>query len=294
MNYLVLVPEEWIGVREEAKTGWNHFPSSYFLLTYPPDFLETPTHEISGFLINKIPDQLKIACWIFPKKFNKPQFQDYWPTIVSSNSSQLLINSVAFYDSWEETLTAFAAYENQKIGMEGTSVFCQYEAPYTYLLGLWEEAGATSFHPGDYDKEEILDALGTMKGNWIYFGHGAWDRLRGYGHLEASDLRSVMPSTPLGLTAWLTCSTMEQGHDEMIAWDWYRKGGAFAMMASGLKVKTEENQLLGKGILRLLTEGERTTIGAMLLNLIQADSNCFSSILSQYYLLGFPWVEMKI
>ena len=171
-----------------------------------------------------------------------------------------------------------------------THLTCQYQPPYTAMLDLWSKAGAKEYHPGDYYKSEILTAISNMTGNWVYWGHGEANLLRGYGHLEKDELLAHVPPKPLNATLWFTCSTLDKHERENIALSWYRSGATKCLMASPNKINTQANQQLSEAWLSAVKSQPLACISEVVLKLIQEESEEITEVLSNYYLLGNPWV----
>lgn len=294
MDYAVLIPENWLKEVLNDKAGWKDFPSScFFIASSGEDLIQS--HENGG-LNNLIKEKIVSAViWILPKKYSSNKYQKCWPKIVQQSESQTWVNSLIFADSWDECKPLFELYFNSvRDAISSTFVSCQYEPPYTQMFETWQKSGAIGFHPGDFFKGEFLMELKNLSGNWVYFGHGEGDRLRGYGHIDQFDLLANKPIIPFNSTLWFTCSTLEEKEGSSLGLNWFFGNGTFSLLASPFKVKTSENQEFASAWLEIMLRKDEQSIAEIILELFLKDRGIYRSILSQYQLLGFPWVKMNL
>ena len=74
---------------------------------------------------------------------------------------------------------------------------------------------------------------------------------------------------------------------------WFLSGKTQILLASPFKVKTEENQLLGRQFLDSLIQKKNESIAEILLDLIETEDQSVRQVLNQYQLLGNPWIDLK-
>ncbi|MBN7816151.1 hypothetical protein [Algoriphagus pacificus] len=294
MNYAIIIPESWLDDLMKSKAGWINFPSSCFFI-YHQELDLTRLKANPSIKLQLSENNIAAVLWILPRKFSDKKHQKKWPKLIQKSKSQVFVNSLIFADSWNDCSILFEQYFNSVDKYYNrTSVSCQYEPAYTTLLGDWDKSGALSFHPGDFFKEEFLEEIKRMSGNWVYFGHGEGDRLRGYGHLEKLELLQNGPSKPLNSTLWFTCSTLQEKKGSSLAFSWFSENNTFCLLASAHKVKTVENQAISSSWLDVILNEKELTIADILLKIYSKAPDFFSPILNQYQLLGFPWVKMGI
>jgi len=295
MTIAIVIPESWLGEVSNYLARWEAIPSSYFFISVSEEVWQNPKKGTELVLIQSQEKKAQIVLWILPIYMTKGQCTGKWPEMINTETSKPLVNSLCFADSWKEFQILFESFNHSlEPTLNSTFVSCQYEPPYTKMLNAWEKSGAKGFHPGDYFKDEFLAELKKVSGNWVYFGHGEGDRLRGYGHLLLSELMANKPSKPLNATLWFTCSTLDEKNGERIALSWFLNKGTYCILSSAKKVKTEENTILGEAWLEIISKPNNLTIGEIIIELINEDPALYQPILNQYQLLGFPWVQMKI
>lgn len=246
--------------------------------------LELSTKEFCG----------QAALLVLPKSFTKPNFISFWPKLIQPSHQNDWIFGLFFAEKWEEVEAYLFDFPLEKDCQNmDVHVSCQYQPPYTDMLELWAGAGAKSYHPGDYFKEDFLLELNKMTGIWAYWGHAEGDRLRGYGHLMLNEILSNSSAKPFLLTLWFTCSTLDPEYDKNIGLSWFLSGKTQSLLASPFKVKTEENQLLGRQFLNSLVQKKHESLAEILLDLIEREDQSVRQVLNQYHLLGNPWVDLK-
>ena len=244
-------------------------------------------------LIFSIEDfQSKAGLMILPRSFAKSNCIPFWPKLIQGGVQNLWICALFFADTWEEVERYLFDGLSGKTSAD-VHVSCQYQPPYTDMLELWAQAGAKPYHPGDYFKEDFLPEFKKMSGIWAYWGHSEGDRIRGYGHLTADELLSNSPENPLLLSLWFTCSTLDPEVEQTIGLSWFLSSKTQSLLASPSKVKTEENQLLGRQFLNSLVQKRHEYLAEILLDLIETEDQSVRQVLNQYHLLGNPWIDLK-
>lgn len=236
--------------------------------------------------------QSKAAMMILPRSFAKSSCISSWPKLIQGNPQNPWICALFFADTWEEVERYLFDGLSGKTSVD-VHVSCQYQPPYTDMLELWAQAGAKPYHPGDYFKEDFLRELKKMSGIWAYWGHSEGDRIRGYGHITVDELLSNSPEKQLLLSLWFTCSTLDPEVEQNIGLSWFLTGKTQSLLASPFKVKTEENQLLGRQFLNSLVQKRHESLAEILLDLIETEDQSVRQVLNQYHLLGNPWVDLK-
>lgn len=235
------------------------------------------------------------AMVVLPKSWATVEKMKDWPVAVYREEERSIVCAVIFADTWRQVEEVLRKFLNEKDqALPNSHLTCQYQPPYTNSLKLWMDAGGEEFHPGDFYHSEILSAISQMTGNWVYWGHGEGRRLRGYGHIETSDLLEYLPKSPLNATLWFTCSTLDETIPDNIALSWYLSGATTCLFASPKKVKTEENQRLSEAWLRIAKADQTATIASILLALSEDPSFKNKDVLGDYFLLGNPWVKAAV
>ncbi len=232
------------------------------------------------------------AVVVLPKSYATGIYVRYWPDMLSYNSSGILVTSILFGDKWtecSEIINASTGFDRP--GRQNHNVTCQYQPPYTYMLEQWTNKGAQSFHPGDYFKKEFLNELAKMQGHWLYWGHADGDKLHGYNHLSTKDILQNKPVLPLHSTLWFSCSTLDMNKKSNIALDWYLNGATHCLLASTAPVNTTDNQRLGMAWLEILQNPGVTSVVDIIQKILLLDQKIFGLVLSNYRLLGLPWVK---
>lgn len=234
----------------------------------------------------------KAAMMILPRSFAQSSSIPFWPKLIQESTQNPWICALFFADSWEE-IERYLFDEHSRKESADVHVSCQYQPPYTDMLELWAQAGAKPYHPGDYFKEDFLLELKKMSGIWAYWGHSEGDRIRGYGHVTVDELLSNCPENQLLLSLWFTCSTLDPEVEQNIGLSWFLSGKTQSLLASPFKVKTEENQFLGRQFLNSLVQKRHESLVDILLDLIEREDRSVRQVLNQYHLLGNPWVDLK-
>ena len=278
---------------EQASEGiarLNSIQPCYFLVgfTIPTD--PGLLHEALSLQLGNYAE--KAAMMVLPRSFAEARFIPVWPKLIQGNPQNSWICALFFADTWEEVEQYLFEGLLEKTTAD-VHVSCQYQPPYTDMLELWAQAGAKPYHPGDYFKEDFLQELKKMSGVWAYWGHSEGDRIRGYGHLLREELLSNSPEKALMLTLWFTCSTLDPEVEQNIGMTWFLSGKTQILLASPFKVKTEENQLLGRQFLDSLIQKKNESIAEILLDLIETEDQSVRQVLNQYQLLGNPWIDLK-
>ena len=291
MNKAIVLPSTWSEQAEIFMARLNEIQPCFFSIAIPcgsyedsPSFLKLQSKLLAQ-------SGAQSALIVVPKSWAKVEFMKHWQTVICNESDDPVICSLFFADEWPEVETLLQEFLEEKVDKyPKTHLTCQYQPPYTAMLDLWSKAGAKEYHPGDYYKSEILTAISNMTGNWVYWGHGEANLLRGYGHLEKDELLAHVPPKPLNATLWFTCSTLDKHESENIALSWYRSGATKCLMASPNKINTQANQQLSEAWLSAVKSQPLACISEVVLKLIQEESEEITEVLSNYYLLGNPWV----
>lgn len=296
MKRAIILPESWYEQATVFIARLNALRPRYFLVTFPEssDFKSEEYLSFVGDIMTK--NQAYSAMIVLPKSFASGDKIELWPSLIQSYGDGNWVVALFFADSCEEVETAlenFSDEEDNQAAIE-THVTCQYQPPYTDILSQLANEGQKTYHPGDYFKEDILPAISLMRGNWLYWGHGEGDKLRGYSHLHTFDLLAHKCTVPLNSTLWFTCSTLDKDYPENIALAWYLSGATKCLLASPDKVSTEANQLLSQHWMGVAKKKEDRTVATLILDVLQNDSEKTGKILNQYYLLGIPWVSGNI
>ena len=118
--------------------------------------------------------------------------------------------------------------------------------------------------------------------------------MRGYGHIDQSDLLANKSLIPFNSTLWFTCSTLEEIDGNSLGLNWIFAKGTFSLLASPFKVKTSENQEFASAWLEIMLRNDEQSIAEIILELFLKDRGIYRSIISQYQLLGFPWVKLNL
>ena len=291
MNKAIVIPESWSIPAGFFVARLNKFQPRFFTISIPDALYLDSDAFLTNLYTSVDQHDANSTLVVLPHswaRFNK--IQD-WPTIVCNEKFRPVVNSIFFADKWKELENALLDFLCGKIDLSPkTHLTCQYQPPYTRMLNLWSAAGAENYHPGDYYKSEMLSAISTMTGNWVYWGHGEANLLRGYGHLAKDELLAHIPAKPLNATLWFTCSTLDKHETENIALSWYRSGATKCLLASPNKINTEANQLLSEAWLAASKSQQLRSIADVVLNLIQEESREITEAIRNYYLLGNPWV----
>lgn len=292
----IILPESWCEEASIFIARLNIVQSRYFIISLSESKkleLDNKWTDAPGILADI---HVRSAMFILPTLYACGDKIDLWPSMIQTGPSGNWVSSLFFADSWAEVANALLDVSTEEETSAGvlTHLTCQYQPPYTAILSHWYGLGRKAYHPGDYFKEDILPALTEMRGNWIYWGHGEGDKLRGYSHLHTADLLSYKCSKPLNATLWFTCSTLDRGYPENIALAWYLSGASKCMLASPEKVNTEDNQLLSDAWMQAGTCAQDKTISCVIMEILQKDPEVYERILNQYFLLGIPWVQGKI
>ncbi|WP_425638408.1 hypothetical protein ACPUEN_03255 [Algoriphagus yeomjeoni] len=295
MNKAIVIPESWSIPAGFFVARLNKFQPRFFTISIPDAVYLDSESFLTKLYAAVDQHAANSALVVLPHSWAKVNKMQDWPPIVCNEKFRPVVNSIFFADEWKELENALLDFLCDKIDLAPkTHLTCQYQQPYTKMLKLWSEAGAEDFHPGDFYKTEILSAISTMTGNWVYWGHGEANLLRGYGHLEKDELLAHIPAKPLNATLWFTCSTLEKHSTENIALSWYRSGATKCLLASPNKINTEANQMLSAAWLAASKSPPIASIAAVILKLIQEESKEITEVLRNYYLLGNPWVHAGI
>lgn len=279
---------------DEAKSGIARLNSQqpcYFILGFDWSLDQETLAESLKVRMYDFFDQA--ALLVLPKSFARSEFIPFWPSLVQTNLSGTWICSICFADNWDEVehvfIDSLQANDNNAMNIHAS---CQYQPPYTEMLALWDSAGAKSYHPGDYFKEDFLFQLSQMSGTWAYWGHALGDRLRAYGHLDRLDILSHKPVNPLLATLWFTCSTLNPEIEDNIGLVWYLSGSTQCLLASPFKIKTESNQVFGQEFLSCYLSDRNQLLAEIFYNLSGNQKPSLFEIMNQYHLLGNPWVNI--
>ncbi|MFC5623855.1 hypothetical protein [Algoriphagus winogradskyi] len=291
MNKAIVIPESWSLPAGFLVARLNKFQPRFFTISIP-DVLYLDSETFLNRLYAAVDQHAANSTLVvLPHSWAEVNKIQDWPPILCNEKFRPVVNSIFFADEWkelEDTLLDFLCYKTE--ASPKTHLTCQYQQPYTNMLNLWSEAGAEDFHPGDFYKSEILSAISTMTGNWVYWGHGEANLLRGYGHLGKEELLAHIPKKPLNATLWFTCSTLDYYGSENIALSWYRSGATKCLLASPNKINTEANQILSAAWLAASKDPPIASIAGIVLKLIKEESREITDVIRNYYLLGNPWV----
>ncbi len=289
----IILPDSWYEEASIFIAGLNSLRPRYFLITFPesPDFKSKSYLSSVGKLMAS--NQAFSAMHVVPKCFASGDKIDLWPSLIQSHSDMTWVSSLFFADSWEEVATALGDFSEEEENPDdfATHLTCQYQPSYTDILSQWANEGRNTYHPGDFFKEDILSAISQMRGNWLYWGHGEGDKLRGYSHLHTVDLLAHKCSKQLNSTLWFTCCTLDRNYPENIALAWYLSGATKCIFASPEKVNTESNKLLSEVWLEIAKIDKEKTVSSVILDVLWKNPEVFEKILNQYFLLGIPWVK---
>lgn len=288
----LIISSTWLEQANEGIARLNRTQPCYFLVTM--DFLSQLENLLKVFELPKKEYYGQAALLVLPKVFAKSKYIPFWPKLIQSSNQNDWVCGLFFADHWDEVEGYLLGFSGTiKSGSLDVHVSCQYQNPYTDMLELWTNEGSKPYHPGDYFKEDFLLELQKMTGIWAYWGHAEGDKLRGYSHLTLNEILTNSPSKPFLLTLWFTCSTLDPEFDENIGLSWFLSGKTQCLLASPFKVKTEENQLLGKEFLKVFTQKNNQLLSEILLCLVEKKDDFLSRVMNHYCLLGSPWIEMR-
>jgi hypothetical protein len=290
MNIALVFPEEWMDEIQQERAGL-HVQPCFFLIPISQTASENPKKYQKTICAKAKKLDVRVVTWFVPQTLASGKAVTKWPDLVYRFKNDYLVQSIAFAASARAVIDCLKQSEWGSQKPQHTSVFCQYAAPYTIMLEKWAKAGAKTYHPGDYAKDEILDVLRKLSGNWVYFGHALANRLRGYGHLFVNELIAHKPKKQLTATLWFTCSTLAGKDGENLALEWYLSGSTACLLASPKAIKTSSNQLLGDAWLEVLAETKNQSVTDVLLA-VSRQSEFLFEVLNQYKLLGKPWVRI--
>jgi len=289
---ILVIPTDWKEEASQTLARLNRIQFCYFFIVQSELESSKLMLESLSILLNRY--QADSCLWIIPFEDGKSLEVKQWPSLISSYEKRSWVNGFFPARNWVEVANRLIEFENSNLKIPNIiNVTCQYEFVYTNLLDDWEREGARSIHPGDYFKSDFLDEFSKFTGNWVYFGHAEGDRLRGYGHLEINDLIKHHPPRSLNLTLWFTCSTLDPNVDPSIGICWFMSGATFALLASAFKISTYSNQLLSKAWIMASKSCKSTSIASVILQIYHSEPDLYTKVLSQYSLLGFPWVDGK-
>jgi hypothetical protein len=291
VNKAIVLPESWTEQAEFFIARLNKFQPCFFTIPTPSSAFLDSDHFLTNLYLLLDHFEAKSSLIVLPKSWAKVEKMKDWPALVCNEKNHPVVNSIFFADEWQEVEIMLKEFLDEKIDLNPkTHLTCQYQPPYTTMLKLWADAGAEEYHPGDYFKSEILVAISKMTGNWVYWGHGEGNLLRGYGHLKKSELLLHIPEKPLNATIWFTCSTLDNNVNDNIALSWYLNGATKCLLASPYNVKTEANKMLSEAWLTIAKSRKKNSIASIILKLLDEDSIELKESLANYYLLGNPWV----
>ncbi len=291
-NRILIIPDTWMKAAIIPEEGLDSQP--FFR------FIPVPGYEnLAGDQLAKAVTRIletsgaQSALVVLPDEYAAGSCIKYWPEIFIHTKQGALISSVCFADNWTDFYKIAESAANiarwEKVVFNAS---CQYQSPYTSTFNLWERAGARSLHPGDYSRDEFLNALNQMKGHWLYWGHSGHTKLRGYHHLYSEDLLSHKPIKPLQSTLWFSCSTLGGNNGKSIALDWFLSGATHCMMAGVKYMDTLANQQLSAAFLEAVEQNDGASLDGILYHLLSSDEKTFGPILNQYRLMGPPWIRL--
>lgn len=306
----VICPPEWCGVLSDS--------SSTGLLINPisrPELhtLESATQGVAERLRDSgLLDDVDTAVLVLPSEYAQSRFSPLWPQPalrwVEGGVDRIVLLSTVFADCPASCLQALALEAPQQ-GLLPWNVTAQYAPAYIETLHAWQAAGARVFHPGDYFKAELLEAMDNWRGHWIYLGHAEVDRLRGYEHVFASDLQSISRAGLLESTLWLSCNTLAYKPGiQALGLTWYLSGASRLFIGAVAPTSTSDNQhfcrLCLQGLLH--TEASKkasntTHTFSDVLRWVFSNLECpstqssttkLSQFNQHYRILGNPWVRV--
>jgi hypothetical protein len=287
-NRAIFLPQAWLENASLILARLNDGQSCHLLLPLQ-SFLEIgETNPL------KFDQDLNIqsALVVFPKSYQNSEFRCHWPSWIQSIQDTNFVCGFMFLDRMEEFLecmrhTPVCKFPDSFIGT------CQYQPPYTLQLDDWEQRGIQSLHPGDYFKNELLAQLTLQGAVWMYWGHGDWYRLRGYGHIDRDDLSELRREKSFAATLWFACSTFDFSLGTPLAWEWYQQGKTKCLLCSPEKVSTQANQLFASQLLQEIIEStQEQSIAELLRRTFESKKEGLNSVQDAYYLLGNPWVRV--
>ncbi|MDH4396541.1 MAG: hypothetical protein QE278_12755 [Limnobacter sp.] len=320
----VICPLDWAdAIRGFSMGGISKSASSMKVIPRPElHTLEYVLHSADKVLCDSgALDDVDSAVLVLPLEYAEPIYSSMWPQPVlqvgEGNTARTVVLSTVFADSPDACLKALE-YQPKPFqpkpslpkltgnaGLMRWNVTAQYGPMYVDTLNAWEAAGANVFHPGDYFKPDLLEALANMTGHWVYVGHAEVDRLRGYQHIVASDLTRILKRGPLDSTLWLTCNTLAHRADVLsLGMVWYLSGAVRLFLGAVGPTDTLENQHFCKLWLHALLAFKANKAAHTLADVVR---QVFSSVgwvgvngagraplkLGQHYrMLGNPWVGL--
>ena len=289
----MIIPDSWAAEAANDIAGLDCNQACYTILPVS-NFEKLSPAKLKMAVENCLKRTRVNAAVVFlPPRFSTGKFLKYWPSLYYINNERVVITSVYFASCWKEYLKTFD--ENCKEGsgkIKDFHVTCQYQPSYTNTLLHWENAGAKSFHPGDFFKMDFLKQFQKINGHWLYWGHADCEKLRGYDHLYAKDLIQFKPTVPLQLTAWFSCTTLDARYEKNIALDWYLSGSTQCLLAASNEINTIENQKLGLAWLQVCSTAVGFHVADLLQKILTENFQEFKSLLLHYKLLGNPWVRL--
>ncbi|WP_192349544.1 hypothetical protein [Algoriphagus sp. Y33] len=291
MKRAIILPTCWYGEASDFLAGLNTPQSRYFIIPLCESFGPDPRSYLPFVEEKMILNQAESAMIVLPASFACGDKIDFWPSIIQKKTGGNWICSVFFADCWQCVAQALEDLSMDKNTSNKTHLTCQYQPDYTEMLALYEHQIGQPYHPGDYFKPDILHAISLMEGNWLYWGHGEGDKLRGYSQLDTVDLLSNKCRYPLNSTLWFTCSTLDRDFPENIALAWYQSGATKCLLASPYKINTKANVFLSRRWVSCAVKKGKRTIASLILELLEEDSVAMEKVLNKYFLLGIPWVE---
>lgn len=254
-------------------------------------------------------DGVDTAVLVLPLQYAQSGYSTLWPQPVlqwvedgEGGTTRMVILSTVFADCPTACLEALALRPSEG-GLSRWNVTAQYAPAYIDTLLAWQAAGANSFHPGDYFKADLIKAMGHWSGHWVYVGHAEVDRLRGYQHVLASDLRGISKRDLLDSTWWLSCNTLaHKAGVQPLGLTWYLSGATRLFLGAVAPTDTLQNQHFCKlflhAILQMKASNNAHTLAEVLRRIFSntewssAEMECVNShpFNLNYRLLGNPWV----
>jgi len=257
-----------------------------FSVIRTPAIGEADSEQLHKMIIELLQQESSLgqAILVLPESWRNSNTVDRWPPLLYKHSKGILLLAIAF----EGDLPRWKKFPTNTDETKTCNVSCQYEAPYTDLLESWSRAGATTFHPGDYYRDEMLFQLKNMKGTWFYFGHASSRELYAYPKFNGRVLTTHIPENPLDLVAWFSCSTLQKSARENLALSYYNSGATHCLMAAIDKAPTADNAMLVRELLAEFKKPDQRSLATALLAIARRSDFLMDFINRYYRILGNP------
>lgn len=303
---VVICPADWSGaLGNDSSTGMLIKPIPR------PDLhtLESATQGAAQLLRDLgLLDGVDTAVLVLPLQYAQSKYSALWPQPVlqwlEGCTNRMVILSTVFADCPTACLEALTLRPYDR-GLLRWHVTAQYAPVYIDTLNAWQAAGAHAFHPGDYFKPDLIEAMGDWSGHWLYVGHAEVDRLRGYQHVLASDLEGIPKRGLLDTTLWISCNTLaHKAGVQSLGLAWYLSGATRLFLGAVAPTDTLQNQhfcrLCLQAILQMETSNKTHAFADVLRCVFSnpersgTEMACFNSspYNQNYRMLGNPWVAV--